>query len=429
MKILLANYRYFISGGPERYMFNLLSQLEKQQHEIIPFSIDYSQNLTSKYKKYFVSPIGKKEQIYYDQHSKSLSILLKTISRLFYSNEVEKAVSRIIEATTPDVAYVLHYLRKLSPSLLVGLKKKNIPIIVRLSDYAMICPQGHCIKNDLSCTLCIHGALLPSITNRCLKNSLPISMLNALATIYHRSKRYFDLIDNYVCTNMYMYKMMLDAGYPDNKLTCIPTFTDISHFKPANEYKKSNYIVYSGRLDHLKGIHVLINALGMLKNKEFKNIQLKIAGTGDFRYVQQCEEMVKKNGLRTHIEFLGNIDSIQLATLLSKAIFSVVPSLWFENLPNVIIESYACGTPVIASNIGSLSDCIHDYKTGFLFKPGDSEDLAKKVSFCLDNENLLHNMALNARREAEAKYAPSVHIESLLNLFKKYIHKKNGRSF
>ena len=63
MRILLVNYRYYISGGPERYMFNIKKELEDKGNEVIPFSIHSNQNEFCKYSKYFVEPIGSRDAI------------------------------------------------------------------------------------------------------------------------------------------------------------------------------------------------------------------------------------------------------------------------------------------------------------------------------------------------------------------------------
>lgn len=417
MKIIIANYRYFLSGGPERYMFNVQTQLNRLGHETIPFSIDYSFNNFSLYSKYFVDPIGDREQIYFDQHGTSPTTFLKTLSRLFYSHDVEKAVGRLVEATSPDVAYVLHYLRKLSPSLLVGLKKKGLPVVVRLSDYMMLCPQAHFLQNNVPCTLCMPDKLLPSLQHKCVKGSRIASLLNLLATSYHRNKHFFDMVDTFVCTNQFMYDMMVKAGFSEKRLACIPTFTDLDLFQPAESGRKSNYFVYAGRVTPLKGLHVLLAAMGKLPKSSLQNTHLKIAGTGDPAYLDQCKNAVSTLGLEQYVEFLGEVSTDVLPTLLNKALFSVVPSLWFENLPNSMLESYSCGTPVLASHIGSLIDSVSVGKTGFLFEPGNAADLAEKIEHCLSNPALLASMGKNSRREAETKYSPKCHLDALVRLF------------
>jgi len=417
MKILLANYRYFISGGPERYMFNVTNQLLRHNHEVIPFSIDYSQNKNTEYAGYFASPIGTRDDVYFDQHRLTPITFLKTFSRLFYSIEVKRSVSELIDDTQPKIAYILHYLRKLSPSLLVALKNKNIPIVVRISDYAMLCPQSHCIRDNSPCTLCVDGSIINSIRYKCVKDSRTASILNAMATYFHNLRGYFSLIDHFVLTNTFMYNMMLEAGWPDEKLSCIPTFTDIETFCPSDNLIKNNYICYIGRIEKVKGLHILVNAFIKFKKRTPSDVILKIAGTGSEPYICDLKSIICNNNMNNSIQFVGKLNASELADFLRKALFSIVPSLWFENLPNSILESYSCGTPVIASHLGSLTACVKKGFTGDLFIPGDSDDLAHKIEFYLGNQDLLDKMAVNSREEAIQKYAPTMHLLSLEKLF------------
>ncbi len=412
MKILLANYRYFLSGGPERYMFNLISELEDKQHRIIPFSVDYSANEATPYSKYFVQPLGTREEVYFDQQKMTPQTLVRTLSRLFYSKEVEKSVIRLIDDTQPKVAYILHYLKKISPSLLVALKKRQIPILVRLSDYAMLCPQNHCIRDNQPCTLCIQGNIQSSIYHNCVKNSRPASILNALATWFHQYKGYFNLIDTFVTTNEFMYNLMQKAGWPSDKLVCIPTFTNTRVFSPTTTNLNSDYICYAGRLDHIKGIEVLLRAFSKMKNRR-AGLLLKIAGTGSADFLNMLNASTKALGIAGDVQFVGKLGTRALSKFLSHARLTVVPSLWFENLPNAILESFACGTPVLASDIGSLPMCVTPGVTGDLFTPGDDDDLAEKADFYLDQTRLLDQMSLNARAEAISRYSPESHIAKL----------------
>ncbi len=421
MKILLVNHRFFISGGPERYMFNIMEGLTRRGHEVIPFSIRYSRNHPTPYAHYFVNPLGRENEITFKEQTLTPASLWRTFSRLFYAPDVEKAVGHLIMETRPQVAYVLHYLRKLSPSLLVGLKKTNLPIVVRLSDYGMVCPQAHCLRDGSPCELCIHGNLWPSIRHRCVQGSLSISFLNALATWFHRFQHYFDLIDVFVTTNRFMHKMMLSAGFSEDRLKYIPPFTDIDRFKPIS---KENYIVYAGRIEFIKGIHVLIEALVQLrKRRPDLTLKLKIAGSGDSQYNKTLVKKIVDLGLQEVVQFLGELDSRELSALLGKSYLSSVPSLWYDNLPNAILESYACGTPVLASDIGSLTESVIDGETGYLFKPGDPESLSGRLEYCFDHPQKVMEMSQEARKMAETLYSPEKHLISLEGLFNELIQK------
>jgi glycosyltransferase involved in cell wall biosynthesis len=418
MKILIANYRYFISGGPERYMFNVANALIEKGHAAIPFSIQYERNQPSPYRQYFVQPLGGEGEIYFREQKLTLKTIWRTLSRLFYAPDVEQAVMRLVKDTKPEIAYVLHYLRKLSPSLLVGLKRAGLPIVVRLSDYAMLCPQAHFLRENTLCELCINGNLLPSVRYRCVQGSLAASSLNALATGYHRSRGYFNLVNVFVTTTRFMYQKMIAAGYPEERLCHIPTFVDSLVFHPTNENSKGNYIAYAGRLEHLKGVHILIDAIALLQENPLGvKLKVKIVGTGNEQYIALLKQQVQRLGLGSVIEFLGEIKTEELVPLLNRAVLTVVPSLWYENLPNAILESYACGTPVLASNLGSLVECVKEGQTGYLFKAGDAKHLADRLAFCLGQPGKLIEMGRNARETAETIYSQNQHLEKLEKLF------------
>ena len=420
MRILVANYRYFVSSGPERYMFNVMDVLARKGHEVMPFSISYARNVQTPYARYFVRPLGREDEVYFDQHRKSPGAIVRTLSRLIYSREVEIAAMRMAEETRPDVAYVLCYLRKLSPSLLVGLKKKGIPIVVRLSDYGMVCPEHHCLRDSEPCTLCLGGNLLNSISNRCVKGSFTISALDALSTWFHRYKCFFDCVDVFVTTNPFMNQMMVKAGYAQERLCCIPTFTDLETFRPiAARGRPPDYAVYVGRLDQPKGVHVLIDAVTRLRQKSTTNdFKIKLAGTGhDRRYVDLLHSEVRRNRLEDSVEFVGDVDPASVPALLGNALFAVVPSIWYENLPNTLLESLATGTPVIASNIGSLAVAIRDEVDGLLFEPGNAGDLAAKMDRLLADKALRVRMSTSCRERAVREYSPEAHVTKLLALF------------
>lgn len=425
MKIIIANYRYFISGGPERYMFNVIDALTEQGHGIVPFSIDYARNRPTPYAPYFVEPLGSRDEVFFRQHRMSVKSVSKTISRLFYAQDVERAITKLVNKTKPQIAYVLHYLRKLSPSLLVGLKNAGLPIVVRLSDYAMLCPQAHCIRDGSPCQLCAQGNLYPSIQHRCLQNSSAASILNALATWYHRRMGFFDLIDKFVVTNGFMYEMMIDAGWSESRLVCIPTFVDETVFHPASNVSKSNYFVFSGRLEPIKGIEVLLDAFSLLRNRRPDlGSQLKVAGFGETGFLEQLKIRCKHLGLNGCVHFMGNLDTEDLSALLSGALFSIVPSLWYENLPNTILESYACGTPVLASDIGSLTACVNHGETGFLFQPHNHRELAKCLEKSIDEPDEMRRMGRTARDVALEKYSSMNHLRSLEELFFELVQEK-----
>lgn len=414
MKILLINYRYFVSGGPERYMFSVKTLLEGAGDAVIPFSVRYAQSEPSEWAEFFVDPIARNDEVTFKQHSWFPSTIKRGLERAFYSNEVYRNLSKLIEKTKPDVAFVLHYLRKLSPAVLKALSDQNVPIVVRLSDYAMVCPQAHLLRGGNICEKCVSGRRWPSVFYRCVQGSLAASFIDYAATAYHRRQGYFDLIDAFVAPSAIMREKMTSGGWPREKLHHIPTFVSEHDF---NGLTKENSIIYAGRIEAIKGVGVLIDAFGLLQaqNPDLK-AKLYIAGEDKTDEALKLKDRIKALKVND-IVFKGALDLPELLKLLARSKLSVVPSLWYENMPNALLESWSAGTPVIATDIGSLSEMIKDTNAGVLFAPGDAHELAQKMVALLRDPQLLERMSLAAKMLVKSQYAPEHHLKRLTELF------------
>src|SRR3954469_20345534 len=117
MNIIIVNYRFFVSGGPERYLFNIIKLLQSKGHTVIPFSVKHSQNIPNKYDNYFLDPIGEGNEVYASEYNKTnINTVVKSLSRMLYSHEAKKKLEILIKDVSPDLIYVLHYQNKISAS-------------------------------------------------------------------------------------------------------------------------------------------------------------------------------------------------------------------------------------------------------------------------------------------------------------------------
>ncbi|MEW5773557.1 MAG: glycosyltransferase family 4 protein [Thermodesulfobacteriota bacterium] len=419
MRILLANYRYFLSSGPERYMFGLMDLMAAAGHECVPFSVRYARNRPSPWDSHFVPPLAGEDEVYFDQHRWTPRSALRTMSRLFYSPEVAHAARRLAREARPQAAYLLQYLRKLSPSLAAGLKRSGLPVVARLSDFAMLCPQAHLLRRNRPCTLCVGRSILPSVLHGCVKNSRTVSLVNALATWLHNAADLFRHVDCFVTPSRFMRDTMLSAGYAPDRIRHIPTFVDSRTFRPCPKDSEPERIVFVGRLDRPKGLEILVRAAAELKaGGLLRGRRIEIAGQGDQDYVRELTGLAATLRLTdAELHFAGHIPTTNLPAFLGGALCSVLPSLWFENLPNAALESMACGTPVVASNLGSLAECVDHGRIGLLFAPGDHRELAQAIASLLDDRPGLAAMSEACCREVRGPYAPERHLASLLDLF------------
>ncbi len=211
-------------------MFNVTDMLESHGHEVVPFSVRFTGNRPTPWEDYFAPPIAGEDAVYYREHGHSPRSVVRGLQRAFYSREVYEALQRLVRAWRPDAAIVLHYLRKLSPSVLVALKEAGIPIIVRLSDFGMLCPEQHMLRDGSVCSLCITHGLRSSVRYRCVQGSFPVSAAACASTWFWRWRKYFDLVDRFIVPSSIMYEKMVEGGYDPSRIVVLPTFVQAGPF-------------------------------------------------------------------------------------------------------------------------------------------------------------------------------------------------------
>jgi glycosyltransferase involved in cell wall biosynthesis len=208
----------------------------------------------------------------------------------------------------------------------------------------------------------------------------------------------------------------VEAGFPGQKIEVFPNFID---FEPATGGEVAvslpgPYAVYVGRLSREKGLLTLVNAFTGLPH-----LPLKIVGSGPLE--NEMKGFVHDRGLE-NIEFAGYIDGPLKREILAGARFLIFPSECYESFGYTIIESYACGAPVIASDIGGARELVAEGETGFLFEPGNPEDLRRQISrlLALDDDALMIMKQKSLARANEC-YTGEIGYKNLENLFSKIL--------
>lgn len=411
MKILLVNYRYFISGGPEKYMFNIKKMLEENGHEVIPFSIHSNKNVDTPYSKYFVEPIGSRDAVYFNEVKKTPKSVWQMFSRSVYSVEVKNAIQREIKAEKPDLVYIIHFVNKLSPSVITGAKELGIPVVLRLSDYFLLCPRFDFMYQKKVCEECLTKGYKSCIQKKCVQGSKAASLIRVFSMKVHSLLKVYDKVDAFITPSEFLKKKLVANGFPEGKIYCIPTFTTSK--STVGKPQIGTYGLYFGRVTEEKGVETAIKAYEKMPEK-----QLKIMGDDTTDEGIRLKEYVRQKGL-SNVEFLGFKGGTELEEVIKGAKFTLIPSIWYDNLPNTALESFQYSKPVIASNIGSLPELIIDGYNGYLFEPGDSEDLRKKVEKIDSDEETLQRLGKNSRSRLEDRFAPLTHYDSLMNVMKK----------
>ena len=370
MKIVIVNYRFFVSGGPERYLFNIIKLLESNGHTIIPFSIKHNKNEPTTYSEYFLNAIGEGNEVYANEYKKTnIDTIKKTMGRMLYSLEAKKKLELLIKDVKPDLIYVIHYQNKISASIFDAAAKYKIPVVHRISDFGQVCANAlffRKVEKDI-CERCLHGSKWNAVKNKCIQNSYLYSAIKVTSMVLEKKVvKVNSKIKAYVVPSLFTMQKLTEYGIEQNKLFHIPTFFSVEKSGVNEQVLYNPFVLYIGRIEPEKGLFTLINAFVNT------NIQLKIIGFSNNNFQQELESFLKDK--KHNIEFLGQKTFKEIIPYLQTCAFTVVPSECYDNFPNTVLESYAYKKPVIASNLGSLKDMVVDTETGLLFNVKDAVD-------------------------------------------------------
>ena len=406
MKIAIVNYRYFVEGGPERYLFNITDILKSHGHEVIPFSIHNSRNRHTPYEKYFLDSVD--DEVRYDKSTKSPSKIIKSFGRMFYSFEAKRKFRQFLQDIKPDIIYIIHYHNKISPSILDTAASMGIKVVHRLSDFQYICPNAHLFTHGHICEKCIEGSMTACISQRCVLDSKILSAVKFAAMRFHNMLKVTDKIAAFVVPSSFTISRLVKGGMPEAKMNHIPTFFNLKEEDPQVSY--GDFFLYTGRLTPEKGLETLLEAF---VGTDYK---LKIVGAApDNGYDVALAESIK--GKHHNIEFLGHKTFDEIKPLLKTCRATIVPSEWYDNFPNVVLESFGFKKAVISSDCGSLTEPVADGVTGLNFHVGDAMDLRCKVALLAGDADLARRLGENAWQRVTTEYAPETHYKKLIDLF------------
>ncbi len=171
---------------------------------------------------------------------------------------------------------------------------------------------------------------------------------------------------------------------------------DLARFRatptpPPDDVVRVGYI---GQIAHHKGVHLLIQAFRSL-NRGTRQVELYVYGNlkSNPTYVTQLKSLA---GGDAHIHFEGPFENVRVAEVMKRLSALVVPSIWFENSPLVILESLSAGTPVITANIGGMAELVQDGVDGLHFAAGSASDLARQLQRLIDDPHLLARLRQGA---------------------------------
>ena len=416
-RILVANKFYYPRGGDCIVAMNLERLLKDKGHDVAVFAMDYSENIDSGWNKYYASQVEMTGGVLSKIHA---------FKRIMGYGDIKAAFNKILDDFKPDIVHLHNIHSYLSPVLAQLAKKRGCKVVWTLHDYKLVCPSYACLLNEKPCERCIGHSKTHVLKNRCMKGSLAASAMAWLEAQKWKRNKLEEVADAFICPSEFMASKMKKDGFNPEKLHVVcnhidpeklesmhnaatpsldllsaesrsrgekiiktpqlPNSVDLNNGDSKAIPNREDYYVYVGRLSPEKGVETLLDVASKLP------FTLKIAGDGPM--LDQLKQQYSENH---NIEFCGRLDARQVAELLCKARFSVMPSECYDNNPLGVIESLCAGTPVVGARIGGIPELL-DENNGMAFTSGDRNELAHAIKAAFEKKwdnNAIKDVAIS----------------------------------
>jgi glycosyltransferase involved in cell wall biosynthesis len=310
-----------------------------------------------------------------------------------------------------DVAHFHNTFPLISPAAYYAMHRTGIPVVQTLHNFRLICAGATLSRNGSICESCLERkSLLPGIAHACYRNSRPATVaLTAMLAVHRAAGTYQRQVDAYIALSEFAQQKFIEGGLPRERIFVKPNFVSPD---PGVGDGQGDHALFVGRLCEEKGVRTLTSAWNVLNC-----IPLQVLGDGPLR----------DTTWPAGVTWLGSQPRERVMQLMRDARILVFPSAAHECAPMTIVEAFACGLPVIASNLGSIPEFVTHGRTGLLFKPGDPEDLARQVRWAFDHPEELRAMRANARREYEEKYTAERNYKMLMAIYEMAIENSQRR--
>ncbi len=381
MKILVAHNFYQQPGGEDQCVADEIAMLRMNGHEVIEYSL----------------------------HNDSVDSLnrLQLAARTIWSKTAYREVRSLVRAHRVQIVHFHNTFPLISPSAYYGARAENVPVVQTLHNFRLLCPNAAFFRAGQVCEDCL-GKIIPwpAVVHKCYRNNRVASAATTTMLTVHRAmKTWQKAVDVFIALTQFSRNKFIKGRLPADKIAVKPNFVYPDSGRGTGS---GGYGLFVGRLSPEKGLDTLLKAWSILS----ENTPLKIVGDGPLAEV--VEKAVAND---SRIQWLGRKSADEVAEIIGEAKFLVCPSNCYETFGRVIVEAFAKGTPVIASDMGAMAELVDHGSVGLKFEPGNAHALALAVQELLSDCRALSRMRQAARKEYEQKYTIESNYRILLAIY------------
>jgi glycosyltransferase involved in cell wall biosynthesis len=382
MRVLLIHNRYQQSGGEDEVLRQELASLTASGHKVSTF-------------------LRTNQDIEPGALVTQLTLGLKTV----WAWDSYRELRSVLASEKPDVAHFHNTFPRISPAAYDACRAAGVAVVQTLHNYRLLCPAAILFRDGKICEECAEHSLLRSVAHGCYRGSRTASGATALMLAVHRARRtWAEKVDCYIALTEFAKLKFIAGGLPAVRIAVKPNFMEPD---PGVKTGTGKYALFVGRLSPEKGVRTLLAAW-----ERQHSIPLVIAGDGPLR--AEVEVAARTN---SSVVFKGWLPQEEVLSLMKGALFLVFPSEWYEQFPMAIVQAFACGTPVMFADVGSVPHIVTDNRTGVAFRAGDADSLAEKAIWAWTHLAGMAVLGRAARSDYETKYTARRHFDRLMEIY------------
>ncbi|WP_158237429.1 glycosyltransferase [Halegenticoccus soli] len=348
-------------GGAENYVLRTAKELQRQNHEVSVITtktFESTGSLQPEKERYEGVKVWRfyPANLSHRSDGTGKNIFGKGIWHQIDTINPHSAytVGKLLDRINPDIVHT-NNLVGISPTVAQAIQQRNVRHVHSLHDYSLLCPKSNLLRErtapDDELTVCED----PPLPCKLLAKEKKLA-IGSPDVVTGPSKHVLDV--------------HREHGFFEG-VRAVRVRLGIQNVEPEPPgTPEQPSVLYVGKQLRAKGLDTLFDAA-----KELPGVTVHICGTGPY------DDVVRSRAKETsNVVYHGFVSDDRLNRLRRKVSAAVVPSIWMENSPMTIYESFAAGLPVIGSNIGGIPELISQGETGYLFEPGNAKQLSEAIS-------------------------------------------------
>ena len=381
VKVLLVHNYYQLSGGEDQVFLAEQHLLEERDVEVLTYTAS--------------------NDVIDDQSR------LKSAANTLWNRGAARELAELVRTHAVDVVHFHNTFPIISPAAYGAVRAAGAAVVQTLHNYRLLCANALFFRDGHVCEDCLGKTpAWPAVQHACYRDSRAASgVVVAMQTVHRLRHTYERDVDAYIALTDFGRRKFIEGGLPADKLIVKPNFVARD---PGMGRGEGGYALFVGRLVPEKGLETLLEAWKTLGER----IPLNIAGTGplEARVVRAAETL-------PGVAYLGQQDHGRVLDLMANARMLIFPSVVYETFGLTLSETFAVGTPAVASNLGAPASIVEHGRTGLHFEAGNAADLVAQVERLLARPQELANMRLEARRDYLAKYSAEANFRQLMDVY------------